>query len=95
MTTLEDSVFQKCTSLFSIVLSSSITSVGCRAFSGCAQLAEVTCYATVPPVLELFDGACQNVHFEKGGILYVPMGGGAAYRSSHWGFYFDEINEMR
>ena len=94
MTTLEDSVFQKCTSLFSIVLSSSITSVGCRAFSGCAQLTEVTCYATVPPVLELFDGACQNVHFEKGGILYVPMGCGEAYRSSHWGFYFDEIVEM-
>ena len=95
MTTLEDSVFQKCTSLFSIVLSSSITSIGCRAFSECTQLVEVTCYATVPPVLEMFDGACRNVHFEKGGILYVPMGCGEAYRSSHWGFYFDEINEMR
>ena len=94
MTTLEDSVFQNCTSLFSIVLSNSITSIGCRAFSGCAQLAEVTCYATVPPVLELFDGACRNVHFEKGGILYVPIGCGEAYRYSHWGFYFDEIVEM-
>ena len=55
MTTLEDSVFQNCTSLTSVVIPDSVTSIGCRAFKGCTQLAEVTCHATVPPVLELFD----------------------------------------
>ena len=91
MTTLEDSVFQNCTSLTSVVIPDSVTSIGCRAFKGCTQLAEVTCHATVPPVLELFDGACQNVHFEKGGVLYVPNGCVEKYRFSNWGFYFDEI----
>ena len=94
MTILEDSVFQKCASLTSVVISSTVTSIGCRAFGECTQLAEVTCHATVPPVLELFDGACRNIHFEKGGVLYVPNGCMEIYRSSNWGFYFDEIVEM-
>ena len=86
-----DSAFEGSTSLVSIIISEGITSIGYSAFRNCTQLAEVTCHATVPPVLELFDGACQNVHFEKGGVLYVPNGCVEKYRFSHWGFYFDEI----
>lgn len=71
-------------SLTSVNIGSNVTSIGNKAFEGCASLQNVTCLATIPPVL------ADNTVFPNPNIasLNVPCGSLEDYSTSTWNMFF-------
>lgn len=71
-------------SLTSVNIGSNVTSIGNKAFEGCASLQNVTCLATIPPVL------ADNTVFPNPNIasLNVPCGSSEDYSTSTWNMFF-------
>ena len=80
---LPPKAFKNCTGITSIILPSSLTSIGTYSFNGCTNLLSVTCLATTPPSLSYFNFTA------SGDTLYVPSASKSAYQSdSQWSTAF-------
>lgn len=80
--------------LKSVILPATTTKIQGMAFGMCNKLNSVTCYATTPPVLEVFAEEVTEFFPEKQATLYVPVGAKAAYQESDWSDYFTTIEEV-
>ncbi len=71
-------------SLTSVNIGNNVTSIGNKAFEGCSSLQNVTCLATIPPVL------ADNTVFPNPNIasLNVPCGSLEDYSTSTWNMFF-------
>ena len=71
-------------SLTSVNIGNNVTSIGNKAFEGCASLQNVTCLATNPPTLE------DNTVFPNPNTatLIVPCGSLEDYSTSTWNMFF-------
>ena len=95
ITSIGESTFSDCESLISVTIGNNVTTIGQSAFYKCS-ITECYSYATTPAELK---GNYNKLPFEDGvkygeATLYVPARCGAAYNSSDWGIYFDNIIEM-
>ena len=78
VTSIGDGAFYRCSGLTSVVIGNSVTSIGNEAFIGCTSLTEITCWATIPPTIELYT-------FPKCyADLYVSAGCMSAYQSAKY-----------
>ena len=85
VTTIGMNAFSNCTSMTTIILPSTLTSLGVKAFNNDAALASVACKATTPPVCEVFGTGTRAqtpfdiTHFTTV-TLAVPTGYKAIYQ---------------
>lgn len=78
---------QDCRNLRTVVLPSTLTSIGSTAFYLDSSLTEVWCYATTPPSL----GSYAFYSIGNNPILYIPYASLSAYHNSSWANYFSSI----
>lgn len=90
VTSIPTSAFYRC-SLTSLILPATLTEIGAHAFSECAQLDTVFCYALTPPTLNGGFG----VGLSPTAVLYVPYDALAAYKSEEgYSLYFSQIKGL-
>ena len=75
-TTLATEMFEDCQQLKTLILPSTLTSMGSLAFRGCTALDDVYCYATTPPE------SVYSTSFGKFGTLHVPLSRINAYKNA-------------
>ena len=86
--TIGKEAFCACNAMTTIDLPAALESIGESAFSGCSNLATVTCLATTPPTLG--ENAFSNC--ADGLQILVPFGSVDAYKqASVWSEYADKI----
>ena len=90
--------FYGCNYISTVSIPASVESIGVMAFGDCYTLNQVTCYATVPPTLEV-QGEGENIYrpftgIDKGAILYVPAESLEDYQESEWNNCFCEIRPI-
>lgn len=85
------SAFADCTNLAEVSLGSGVQTLSAYCFARC-ELSKFTVRALTPPALDqtVFEDAIL-----EDAILYVPKGYKRVYKSSEWGQYFDEIEELK
>lgn len=96
--------FYQCNEINAVSIPATVNNIGVMAFGNCSYLSTVTCYATVPPTLEIQtnEGNTFTPFSSAGGkdgmILYVPAGSVDAYVDAGWKIndddesgYFNEI----
>lgn len=76
---IDDSTFTSCANLRSVIIPSSVTSVGTSAFRGCAKLAIITTQSSTPPAASetSFDGVDKTT-----AELNVPKGSEQVYAAA-------------
>jgi hypothetical protein len=84
ITSIGSGAFQNATSLVSIVLCSTLLSVGDSAFAGCRRLEEISLFATRIP--DIYVTSFANVGNKQYIYLFVPKGRERSYqRDTYWG----------
>ena len=94
VTSLGFLAFAECSELASLVISESVKTIGCGAFTNCVNLKSITCHAVTPPEIEydkngmiapidIFDGVDKSIP------LYVPKGSIALYKNAEQWKKFD------
>jgi hypothetical protein len=69
-THIDNSAFESCTGITSLIISSSVTNINDSAFAGCSSITSITSNAATAPTI--YSGTFINVH--AGGTLTVPTG---------------------
>lgn len=91
---LGEESFEWCDGISSVVLPATVSFIGQGAFNGCTELVSFTCYAVVPPTLEVGDLLVFSEVTKDLCTLYVPTGSEDDYAVSdnyQWGYYFENI----
>ena len=87
---LQNSDFEGCTKLTSVVIGSGITSISNATFRKCSNQIELTINSSVPPTLILDN----ETEFEKVTKIYVPVGSLSAYQSdTNWAKFASLLEE--
>ena len=87
---LQNSDFEGCTKLTSVIIGSGITSISNATFRKCSNQIELTINSSVPPTLVLDN----ETQFEKVTKIYVPAGSLSAYQSdTNWAKFASLLEE--
>lgn len=90
VTSINNYVFQNCTSLTSITIPENVTSIGTQAFYGCSSLTEMTIKATTPPTLSGTSAISTATT-----TIYIPAGTLEAYQTAtNWSSFASKFVEL-
>ena len=84
VTAIGDSAFYGMTTIYHLFFGANIASIGNYAFAECRNFDDITCYATIVPVIN--ETTFANIGRKQYIYLYVPEGRQRAYqRDDYWG----------